>query len=43
MSSHHEDLGGDQTSTVECPGCGQEVSNHRLPVHIPNCDGREDL
>lgn len=43
MSDHFEDLGGDQTETVTCPGCGQDMANNRWPVHIPNCEGREDL
>lgn len=33
--------GGDQSSTMVCPGCGKEISNTRWPDHFRSdaCDG----
>ena len=44
MSSHHKDLGGDQSETVECPFCGDEMSNTRWADHVRSdaCNGGAD-
>jgi hypothetical protein len=30
--------GGDMSEVINCPFCGEEVYNIRLPTHIGQCD-----